>query len=69
MSSDSRLEEIEAKLAHQEHTISELSEVIYRQQQQLDKLERGYATLVSRVKELLAMADSEEHTDTPPPHY
>lgn len=69
MSSESRLEEVEAKLAHQEHTISELSEVIYRQQQQLDKLERGYVTLVSRIKELLAMADAEGPGDTPPPHY
>ena len=69
MTSDSRLEEVEARLAHQENTINELSAVIYRQQQQLDKLQRGYATLVSRVKELLAIADSEEHTDTPPPHY
>ena len=69
MSNDSRLEEVEARLAHQENTINELSAVIYRQQQQLDKLQRGYATLVSRVKELLAIADSENHTDTPPPHY
>jgi len=69
VTNDSRLEEVEARLAHQENTINELSAVIYRQQQQLDKLQRGYATLVSRVKELLAIADSEEHTDTPPPHY
>ena len=69
MTNDSRLEEVEARLAHQENTINELSAVIYRQQQQLDKLQAGYATLVSRVKELLAIADSENHTDTPPPHY
>ena len=68
MSSDRRIEEVEAKLAHQEVAVSDLNDVIYRQQKQIDELERGYARLLQRLADL-AMADADKPADAPPPHY
>jgi SlyX protein len=69
LSSDRRIEEVEVKLAHQEVVVSDLNDVIYRQQKQIDQLERGYARLLQRLVELVAMADPDVPADAPPPHY
>ncbi len=69
MSSDRRIEEVEAKLAHQEVAVSDLNDVIYRQQKQIDQLELGYARVLQRLADLVAMADADKPTDAPPPHY
>jgi SlyX protein len=69
LSSDRRIEEVEAKLAHQEVAVSDLNDVIYRQQKQIDQLERGYARLLQRFADLVAMADADKPADAPPPHY
>jgi uncharacterized coiled-coil protein SlyX len=63
-----RLEEIEFKIAHLERSMQELSDVVYRQQQQLD------AVLVAhqRLKQQLEEIDGRAADATPveiPPHY
>jgi SlyX protein len=65
---ETRLVEIETKLAYQEDTIQQLNDVVCLQHNQLEKLETLCKHLMDRLKEL-----SEERTDgssiEKPPHY
>ena len=63
-----RLETVEIKLAHLERAVQELSDVLYRQQQQLD------AALAMNQRLLQQLEDIEGRTADPtaieiPPHY
>ncbi len=68
--SEERLMEIETRIAFQEHTIKDLSDVIYKQQQEIDRLATICAALEKRSKEL---SESNQEIDAPanekPPHY
>jgi SlyX protein len=64
-----RLIEIETKVAYQEHTISELNDVVYRQQQQIDALERICNTLSDRVQNIAELSTAEKGGHEKPPHY
>ncbi len=70
---EQRIITIEMKLAYQEDTISQLNDVIYRQQNQIDALERLTQRLINRVHELSATATSSvaefSAADERPPHY
>ncbi|WP_347358867.1 SlyX family protein [Bdellovibrio sp.] len=66
---DQRLITIETKLAHQEHQLEELSQVIYQQQQTIDKLEVLLQGLTSRLKEALGDGGDEIRGNEKPPHY
>lgn len=66
---DERLIEIETKVAYQEHTIAELNDVIYRQQQQIDQLERLCKALTDRVQDMAETATTEKAGHEKPPHY
>jgi len=66
---DDRLIEIETKVAYQEHTISELNDVVYRQQQQIDQLERICKALTDRVQDIDETATADKGGDEKPPHY
>jgi SlyX protein len=66
---DDRLTEIEIKLAHIEQSLNELSDVMYRQQGLIERLERGYDQLRQRIQ-----TDGEGSAETnpandKPPHY
>jgi SlyX protein len=66
---DDRLTEIEIKLAHSEQSLNELSDVMYRQQGLIERLERGYDQLRQRIQ-----TDGEGSAETnpandKPPHY
>lgn len=67
---EERLMEIETRIAFQEHTIKELSDVIYKQQQQIDRLSAICAALEKRSREF---AESSLKISLPanekPPHY
>lgn len=67
-----RLETIELKIAHLERTVQELSDVLYRQQRQLDALDAQHRRLLERVEN--AAAESADAADAAtrieiPPHY
>ncbi len=70
MMDNDRLEALEIKSAHLERAVQELSDMVYRQQQQLDRV-------VQRNQDLAAQIDAlEAATDAPaspraeiPPHY
>lgn len=66
---DERLIEIETKVAYQEYTISELNDVIYRQQQQIDQLERICKALTDRMQDMAETSTSDKGGYEKPPHY
>ncbi len=67
---DDRLETLEVKLAHLERALQELSDVVYRQQRQLDAADLRHRELVDRLAAAAAQADEAPaaHFEIPP-HY
>jgi len=69
MSDDARLETLEIKYAHLETALESLSDVVYRQQQALDKALAAGRALAARLDELSAQAGNASNEDEIPPHY
>ena len=65
---ESRLEQIEAKLSLAEDLLEELNTTIYRQQQQIDQLQRELAAVREQVRTAMP-AESRSLRDEVPPHY
>jgi SlyX protein len=63
---EERLIEIETKLSHQENLLEELHQVLYRQQETIDQMEKALKVLVKRVPD-----ESKEvgPGNQKPPHY
>jgi SlyX protein len=64
---DDKLIDIETKLAHQEHLLTELNDVITSQQAQVTKLESLVGSLIERVRDMPDAATGAG--DEKPPHY
>ncbi|MEP7315006.1 MAG: SlyX family protein [Pseudomonadota bacterium] len=65
-----RLQELEIKLAHMERGLQQLSDVVVRQQQEIDRLSQRGRQLLEHLESL--QADPEEDAATRvelPPHY
>jgi len=64
-----RIDELEIRLAHQDQTVLELGNEVYRQQRQIAQLEAAVRELAAR----LAPDEGEKAADRPgdevPPHY
>ena len=67
--SDERLVEIETKLAHQELLLSELNDVVTKQQDFIRQLEERFGTLVDRVRSISDALPGDAAQDERPPHY
>ncbi len=68
--SEERLEEIETKIAFQEKTIKDLSDELYEQQQEIERLGSMCDILVKRVKELSESTPGiDASANQKPPHY
>ena len=65
----SRLDDLEARLAHQDQANIELSDEVYRQQRQIANLELRLRDLSDRVKEIDLTRPAADGTDEIPPHY
>jgi SlyX protein len=65
--SEQRLTDIEIKLAHQEHALEQVSEVLADQQAQLTRLEQVCRSLAERLRGFTEGADQRD--DDKPPHY
>jgi SlyX protein len=63
---DTRINDLEIRMAHQDQTIAELNDVITAQWKKLDALERQLHRLG---EELEAMDGSEAPANQKPPHY
>jgi SlyX protein len=66
---EERLATIEAKIAYQDQSIRDLSEEIYRQQQQLQQLERTCKYLIEELQAQTDAKSSEVTAGEKPPHY
>lgn len=66
---EDRLVDIEMRLAFQEDTIERLNDVIYRQQELLDRLVSRCEMLGTKVRELADKMPDEDVGDERPPHY
>jgi SlyX protein len=69
MEEENRLIDVETRVAHQDQAILELSEEVYRQQQQLERLEARWRSLVERVESLPGGSAPGDAADEVPPHY
>ncbi len=65
---DARLTEIEIKLSYAEDLIETLNLTVYRQQEQIERLERRMEALLQLVKEW-APDESRTPAEERPPHY
>jgi SlyX protein len=63
------LEQIETKIAFLEHANAELSDVVARQQRDIDALREQIAALAARVLALREAATPATAEDERPPHY
>jgi uncharacterized coiled-coil protein SlyX len=68
MSEAERIETLEFKVAHVERAIQELSDVIYRQQQELDRVLEINRQLKQQLEELETRAADAGAVEIPP-HY
>lgn len=65
-----RLEALEIKCAHLERAVQELSDVAYRQQQQLDRVLQRNQDLAAQIEALEAATDAPAGPRSEiPPHY
>ena len=67
--SEDRLVDIEVKLAHQEHLLFELNDVITNQQEKIMQLEELCVSLVQRVRSIGEALPGDGPQDERPPHY
>ncbi len=63
------IEELQTKVAFQEHTIDALNEALSSQQQQLDDLMFKVRHVIDRVKSIEPSNIAKQSEETPPPHY
>lgn len=65
---EQRFVDLETKLAHQEHLLLELNDVITKQQENIMRLERLCDSIIERVRSL-GEAAADADVDEKPPHY
>jgi hypothetical protein len=63
------LEQLELKIAYLERANQELSDVVYRQQSELDALRDRFLLLASRVEESAQQQRPYTEEEERPPHY
>ena len=67
---DTKIDELECRVALQDESIETLSDQIYRQQQQLDAIQSDLDLIKDWIKASLHSQDEQTQTEEPPPpHY
>jgi len=66
---EQRFVDIETKLAHQEHLLLELDDVITRQQEKIMRLEGLCESIIERLRSLGEAAAVDPNVQEVPPHY
>lgn len=64
---EDRITELEARFTLQERQVSELSEVLWKQQQELDRLTKTVIELSQKLSGDPGLVDAHQHEK--PPHY
>ncbi|MEN8668766.1 MAG: SlyX family protein [Ketobacter sp.] len=67
--SQEKLDDLEAKLAFQEHELNQLHDSLYESQRRIDVLERQMTELVKRYQQMSEKLDDDMPADQKPPHY
>ncbi|MEW9797754.1 SlyX family protein [Alteromonas sp. CYL-A6] len=63
------IEELQTKVAFQEHTIDALNDALAAQQKQLDDVTFKLKHVIDRVKSIQPSNIARQSEETPPPHY
>ncbi len=66
---EDRLSAVETHLAHMESTIGDLSDMVRRQWDALDRIEKTVKRLNEEIIEIEDALDGPTKGDAPPPHY
>ena len=66
---EQRFVDLETKLAHQEHLLLELNDIITKQQENIMRLEKLCDSIIERVRSLGEALPAGENVDEKPPHY
>ncbi len=66
---NARLVELETRVAFQEHTLTELNEVVTGQARELIALRRELALATADLKNMRESLDADSASEPPPPHY
>ncbi len=69
MQDSARLEDLETRVAFQEDTIDKLSDVVARQEKELDQLKRMVLLLSTQVNNFDSSDSLVNGSEEPPPHY
>jgi SlyX protein len=64
-----RIEALEFKVAHLERALAELSDVLARQQRELDAMRERHRQLLARLAEWETPTGASADGHEPPPHY
>jgi SlyX protein len=63
------IEQLEIKVAYQEHTIDQLNEEITRQNKDIEQLRLTLQQLIKRIKTFEPSELAKQSEEMPPPHY
>lgn len=63
------IEQLEIKVAYQEHTIDQLNEEITRQNKDIEQLRLTLQQLIKRIKTFEPSEIAKQNEEMPPPHY
>ncbi|WP_286790994.1 SlyX family protein [Thalassospira sp. UBA4513] len=66
---DTRITELEIQLAHMETVVTDLSDMIKKQWNRIDLLERQNKLMSSDIKRMIDFLRTAPEDDAPPPHY
>jgi SlyX protein len=67
--SDAAIERLETKIAYLERANTELSDVVYRQQREIQGLHAKFESLVERMSSMRSTDEGRTPEDERPPHY
>jgi uncharacterized coiled-coil protein SlyX len=66
---EARVNELEARLAHQDHSLEKMSDEIYWLQKQISQLKAKVSALVEGLEQVAPSPSSNKQPDEVPPHY
>ena len=66
---DERVERLEIKLSFQEDTVQALSDIVARQDRDIEFLKREITMLKEKLQDINVSVVKPEADETPPPHY
>lgn len=69
MIKDEHIKDFESRLMHQEKLVQELNTIVFRQQNEIDRLTAACSEMTRNMKALRDSSGAGDIIDTPPPHY